>query len=192
MPSILKVRIVSATSLPTSYTTISVEVRLDQSMHPQCTPFVSINHNRVFEWNTDFRFEISDDTVLQDMPLQCRVLGRETIVGAVFIDLNPLLVESGAEQLAGHFPIYNITMGIMGQLLLQAKLEVFGDINPWKHSSAGVDVFAGGEAPQLLPDGRATVAIMGLVDAIIMLPKELLHPDTSTRMHSQEDFVRAV
>lgn len=178
MPSILKVRIVSAVSLPSSYAVVSVEVRLDQSINPQSTSFVSINQHRTFEWNTDFRFEISDDTVLQDMPLQCKVLGRETVVGAVFIDLNPLLVESGAEQLVGHFPIYNVTMGITGQLLLQAKLEVFGDINPWKYSSAGVDVFAGLEAPQLLPDGRGTVAIVGLVDVIIMLPKVSSSSDT--------------
>lgn len=181
MPSILKVRVVSAIGLPSTYVSVSVELRLDPRQPPFQAPFASptteggavpSSRGARFEWNDDFRFEISDDTVLQDMPLECRVLGRETIVGVVFVDLNPLLVESGAGQLAGSFPVYNVGMGVQGELVLQAKLEVFGDRNPWKYSSAGVDLFAMHEAPQLLPDGRSVTSIIGLVDAMLLLPKE--------------------
>lgn len=183
MPSILKVRVVSAIELPSTYVSVSVELRLDPRQPPFQAPFVSPttqgrtmpnsnSRSPKFEWNDDFRFEISDDTILQDMPLECRVLGRETIIGVVFVDLNPLLVESGAGQLAGSFPVYNVGMGVQGELVLQAKLEVFGDRNPWKYSSAGVDLFAMHEAPQLLPDGRGVASIIGLVDAMLLLPKD--------------------
>ena len=110
-------------------------------------------------WEEDFRFEVSDDTVLQDEPLIFKVcdyevsFGKDETIGIVYVDLNPLLTaqadhreEDGRSSssspavtsIEGWFPLYDTLSGIRGELLLSVKLNFIGDVNPFRDSSAGV------------------------------------------------------
>ena len=104
-------------------------------------------------WNEDFRLEISDDTLLQDEPLELKVYDFDAItaddpVGSVAIDLNPLLSPDAPNQLAGWFPIYDTIRGACGELWVQVKVEFFENTNPFKDSSAGIHVFTNCGLPQ--------------------------------------------
>ncbi|GKY92086.1 hypothetical protein MPSEU_000180000 [Mayamaea pseudoterrestris] len=104
-------------------------------------------------WLEDFRFDVSDDTILQDEPLIFRVcdsalstMADETI-GLVYIDLNPLLTaqadmsynnHSADPGIDGWFPLYDTLSGVRGELYLSIKLNFIGDVNPFRDSSAGV------------------------------------------------------
>ena len=155
-------------------------------------------------WNEEFRFEVSDDTLLQNEPLIFKVWDSDnykadSCVGMVYVDLNPLLMRAAAktaledrsdeddeneklkvgsegnekispskdneqnvlalvkkesfvdqqeteddqEELTidGLFPIYDTLAGVRGELNLSIKLQFFGDLNPFRDSSAGVQLF---------------------------------------------------
>ena len=62
-------------------------------------------------WNEDFRFEVSDDSDLQNEPLELKIWDYDQItyhdsIGTVFIDLNPLLTWDTQAQISGWFPMY--------------------------------------------------------------------------------------
>lgn len=147
-------------------------------------------------WDEEFRFEIADDTLLQDEPLIFKVcdsesLGADESIGLVYIDLNPLLTQTakgeeydGEKGISGHFrggsdfsdvgfiasnsdlgkpdlsrttsarnsstatgvidgyfPLYDTLGGVRGELGLSVKLKFIGDVNPFRDSSAGVELF---------------------------------------------------
>ena len=158
-------------------------------------------------WDEEFRFEIADDTLLQDEPLIFRVLASvDTIssdesIGLVYVDLNPLLTLTATDAdndddndtsdndkndnenmkrksnsndtndgnatinqtnslstitnnssakgkkkkstrvLDGWFPLYDTMGGVRGELGLSIKLNFIGDVNPFRDSSAGVQLF---------------------------------------------------
>ena len=116
-------------------------------------------------WEEEFRFDCSDDTLLQDEPLIFKVFdsvapdtnhafvlstGGGTVdisIGQVYVDLNPLLTrqsdetETGAVGIDGWFPLYDTLSGVCGELLLSVKLNFIGDVNPFRDSSAGVRLF---------------------------------------------------
>ena len=143
-------------------------------------------------WDEEFRFEVADDTLLQDEPLIFKVctwesLGADESIGLVYIDLNPLLMQStkgedydtdknnsnffrsgelgdlgfginsdfgGKDRSApsrnsstptgvidGWFPLYDTLGGVRGELGLSVKLRFIGDVNPFRDSSAGVELF---------------------------------------------------
>lgn len=101
-------------------------------------------------WDEEFRFDCSDDTLLQDEPLIFKVFdsdvtpGQDENIGQVYVDLNPLLAsqsddnEGGATGIDGWFPLYDTLSGVCGELLLAVKLNFIGDVNPFRDSSAGV------------------------------------------------------
>jgi hypothetical protein len=113
-------------------------------------------------WEEEFRFDCSDDTLLQDEPLIFKVMDSSShdgvgnavfgqtsglsneSIGQVYVDLNPLLTsqsddpESGALGIDGWFPLYDTLSGVCGELLLSVKLNFIGDVNPFRDSSAGV------------------------------------------------------
>jgi C2 domain len=112
-------------------------------------------------WEEEFRFDCSDDTILQDEPLIFKVMDSsydsgvssvfgQTVnlidesIGQVYVDLNPLLTsqsddtETGALGIDGWFPLYDTLSGVCGELLLSVKLNFIGDVNPFRDSSAGV------------------------------------------------------
>lgn len=155
-------------------------------------------------YNQEFRFEVADDTLLQDEPLLFHVWdlgsgsnsgsgsGKQQSIGLVYLDLNPLLMRTaidevgedkkgnagsgeeritersnsgvefdangggagsgggnGAEATAerapgvidGWFPLYDTLGGVRGELGLSIKLNFIGDVNPFRDSSAGVQLF---------------------------------------------------
>jgi C2 domain len=109
-------------------------------------------------WEEEFRFDCSDDTLLQDEPLIFKVFdaapesgaisqiagSSDISIGQVYVDLNPLLTsqsddtDTGALGVDGWFPLYDTLSGVCGELLLSVKLNFIGDVNPFRDSSAGV------------------------------------------------------
>ncbi|KAF8930415.1 hypothetical protein EDD21DRAFT_400873 [Dissophora ornata] len=170
MPCILKIRVVGARDLPvmdkaSDLTDAYVEVRF-ADFEAQRTTVCRKTLNPV--WNEDFRFEVTDDADLQNEPLELKLLDYDAItandsVGSVFIDLNPLLPVNSPWQIAGWFPIYDTIRGVRGEVNVQVKLQFFGDVNPFKDSSAGIMFFS----TTSLPAGYQIVAMHGFVDAIV-------------------------
>jgi len=66
----------------------------------------------------------------------------DDMIGSVTIDLNSLLAEGSQGRILGWFPLFDTLRGIRGYLRLMIKLEFFGDVNPFKETSAGVQFFS--------------------------------------------------
>jgi Ca2+-dependent lipid-binding protein len=139
MPCILKIRVLSCRDLPVmdksaESTDAYVEVHFGE-YDTLRTQVCKRSLNPVF--NEDFRFEVSDDSELQNEPLEIKVYDYDTIsssdpIGTVMIDLNPLLAWEALEEegvqpekermLTGWFPIYDSLLGIRGEISLQGQL----------------------------------------------------------------------
>ncbi|KND04384.1 uncharacterized protein SPPG_00115 [Spizellomyces punctatus DAOM BR117] len=118
-------------------------------------------------WNEDFRFEVSNDADLQNEPLELKVMDYDQItyndsIGTVFIDLNPLLTWDSMAQISGWIPIFDTLRGARGELNVQVRLQFFGDVNPFKDSSAGVQFYT----MTSLPPNVNVVAVLGFVSAL--------------------------
>jgi C2 domain len=109
-------------------------------------------------WDEEFRFDVSNDTLLQDEPLIFKVCDSDALsvdesIGLVYVDLNPVLAQAAfkddndgeetgqAGTLGGWMPIYDTLGGVRGELELSIKLNFIGDVNPFRDSSAGVQLF---------------------------------------------------
>ena len=127
MPSTIKVRINGAHNLPINRT-LSGDPFLDASVSVSLGGHAGlISHDKDlvniikrFEtkvvrhtlnpvWNEEFRFDISDDTLLQDEPMIFKVWARDSSankgddkdrpsIGLVYVDLNPLLMRTANES----------------------------------------------------------------------------------------------
>ncbi|KAJ3023011.1 hypothetical protein HKX48_004634 [Thoreauomyces humboldtii] len=118
-------------------------------------------------WNEDFRFEVSDDADLQNEPLELKVMDYDQItyndsIGTVFLDLNPLLTWDSKTQISGWIPIFDTLRGARGELNVQVRLQFFGDVNPFKDSSAGVQFYT----MTSLPPNLHVIAVLGFVSAL--------------------------
>jgi hypothetical protein len=132
-------------------------------------------------WDEEFRFDVSSDTLLQDEPLIFKVCDSDALsydesVGLVYIDLNPLLTQTARQDddtdggqagiIDGWFPLYDTLGGVRGELGLSVKLNFIGDINPFRDSSAGVQLFP---FSKLDPASGYTVAhIFGFVEELVV------------------------
>ena len=135
-------------------------------------------------WDEEFRFDVSNDTLLQDEPLIFKVCDSDTLssdesIGLVYIDLNPLLTQTanvdsgdGMESSAsndvidGWFPLYDTLGGVRGQLHLSVKMNFIGDVNPFRDSSAGVQLFP---FSRLDPASGYVVAhVFGFVEELVV------------------------
>ena len=65
-------------------------------------------------WRRSFKFDIADDSILQDGPISFRVMDsdlyRDDPIGTVHIDLNPLLMRTEEKEtlmIQGWFPIFD-------------------------------------------------------------------------------------
>ncbi|KAJ3174916.1 hypothetical protein HDU87_006582 [Geranomyces variabilis] len=169
MPCILKVRIVAARNLPvmdraTELTDAFVEVKF-ADYEEYRTQICKRTLNPM--WNEDFRFEVSDDADLQNEPLELKVMDYDQItyndsIGTVFVDLNPLLTWDSKTQIAGWIPIFDTLRGARGELNVQVRLQFFGDVNPFKDSSAGVQFYT----MTSLPPNMNVVGVLGFVSAL--------------------------
>lgn len=107
-------------------------------------------------WDEEFRFDVSNDTLLQDEPLIFKVcdsdaLSTDESIGLVYVDLNPVLAQTAfkddhddneqadggqtAASLGGWLPIYDTLGGMRGDLEVYVKLNFIGDVNPFRDSS---------------------------------------------------------
>jgi hypothetical protein len=87
-------------------------------------------------WDEEFRFDVSNDTLLQDEPLIFQVcdsdaLSADESIGRVYVDLNPLLTQTASNEaddedrhhhLDGWFPLYDSLCGVRGELELSVKV----------------------------------------------------------------------
>ncbi|KAJ3030028.1 UNVERIFIED_CONTAM: hypothetical protein HDU68_010377 [Siphonaria sp. JEL0065] len=152
MPSIIKVRIHSARNLPimdraTELTDAFVEVRYaDYDVVRTKICRRTLNPT----WNEDFRIEVPKDKDVQNEPLEIKVMDYDQItysdaIGAVFIDLNPLLAWDSkirdSNSLSGWFPIFDSLRGICGEIFITVKLQFFGDTNQYSDSSSAIQFF---------------------------------------------------
>jgi hypothetical protein len=132
-------------------------------------------------WNEEIRFDIASDSLLQDEPMIFKVcdseaLGYDESIGLVYIDLNPLLMQTASNDddeegqgggiIDGWFPLYDTLGGVRGELGLSVKLNFIGDVNPFRDSSAGVQLFP---FSTLDPASGYTVAhVFGFVEELVV------------------------
>ena len=105
---------------------------------------------------------------MQDCPLVLKcwdkdIMSADDEIGAVCIDLNPLLLQQEQVQLAGWFPLYDTLRGVRGELSIVIKMDFVGDVNPFKESGAGVQFFS----QDRVPAGQRLVSVVGLVEELI-------------------------
>ena len=123
MPSLVKIKIESARDLPImdhsvqsadASTDAFVEVKLNNITQKTSTCRKSLNP----VWNNDFRFEVIDDSTLQDSPIEFCVMDQDLysseLIGVVYVDLNPLIMRTAQVTdardpliISGWFPIFD-------------------------------------------------------------------------------------
>lgn len=127
-------------------------------------------------WNESFRFEVSNDSLLQSEPIEFRVMDRDLFstddaVGLVVVDMSPLLMridtqgEGENRTIRGWFPIFDTLRGIRGELHLDIRLNFINDDSRFRDSSAGVVFF-----PMSLvePTVYTVLQITGFVEELIV------------------------
>ncbi|GMH91611.1 hypothetical protein TL16_g12104 [Triparma laevis f. inornata] len=256
MPSVIKVRINSAHSLPlmdrsltgnTLFTDPYVTVTLgghSLRSHDKSRTYVGKTEvkRRTTEpvWGEEFRFEVTDDTLLQNEPLVFKVWDSDNYktdgsIGLVYVNLNPLLMRAGLRNerdddddrhdekdmndgknnndthndsqnpkpkpkqaptyaevanphnnppqppqstvsdpqptddtdeltIDGLFPIYDTLKGVRGELSLTIKLNFIYNKNPFRDSSAGVQIFPLSELDP--SSGFEVVHVFGFVEEL--------------------------
>lgn len=105
------------------------------------------------KWDEDFRLEVPDDAQLQDTPLQLHLYRDNShyMIGSLTVDLNPLLARDSPYGICGWFPLLTDEPEFKdAEIFLQAKIQFFGDSNPFKESSAGVQFFCTSEIPSCI------------------------------------------
>lgn len=65
-------------------------------------------------------------------------------VGSVLLDVSPLFTST--KVLSGWMPVYH-RHGLRGELFISVSLELLGDLNPYRDSSAGVRFYSRSSAP---------------------------------------------
>jgi hypothetical protein len=181
MPSLVKIKIERGRDLPAAgadktntsveiSTDAFVEIKLDEQI--QRTSTCRKNDNPV--WNEDFRFEVIDDSILQDAPIELKCIDHDIysseVIGVVYIDLNPLIMRTthGSDRdlsISGWFPLFDTVRGVRGSLLVTVKLQFIGNENPFRDSSAGVQFFS---SSQLSPKCFIIQEIIGFVEDLVV------------------------
>lgn len=178
MPSLVKIKIERGRDLLATDRNVSseaatdafVEVKLDDIVQKTSTCRKSDNP----VWNEEFRFEVIDDSVLQDAPIELKCMDHDLyssdIIGVVYIDLNPLIMRTahGSDRdliISGWFPLYDTIRGVRGSLQVTVKLQFIGNENPFKDSSAGVQFFS---SSQLSPKCFIIQNIIGFVEDLVV------------------------
>ena len=129
------------------------ELGMERATSPSNFTFrtkAAVCSNGAPKWEEDFRLEVTDDAQLQDTPLQLHLYrDNSTWIGSLTVDLNPLLARDSPYGICGWFPLLSDTFE-RAEIFLQAKIQFFGDSNPFKESSAGVQFFCTSEIPSCI------------------------------------------
>jgi len=180
MPGKIKVRVLGARHLPvmdraSELTDAFVEIKFGNQTQKTEVIRKSLNP----QWNSEwFRFEV-DDEELQDEPLQIRVMDHDTYsahdaIGKVYLDLNPLLCQreetastnatTSGVVLSGWLPIFDTMHGIRGDINVIVKVDLFSDLNRYRHSSCGVHFFS----TPAIPRGYVAESVFGFVEELVV------------------------
>jgi hypothetical protein len=158
MPSKVKIRVTEARDLPIMDRNQTIDASTDAFVYvivpgnePEKTRTVSKSLCPVF--NKEFNFEILDDNVLQNAPIEFKVMDKdlygEELIGVVYIDMNPLLMRTATSSdrnmiIMGWFPLFDTVKGIRGSLHIEVTLKDFiGNSNQFSDASSGVQFFSG-------------------------------------------------
>ncbi|TDH71838.1 hypothetical protein CCR75_007265 [Bremia lactucae] len=120
-------------------------------------------------WDEEFRFDVADDSVLQSQPIEFKLMDHDVYttdatVGIVYVDLNCLLMRDG-HVIQGWFPVYDTLLGVRCELSLVIRLQYFGDVNPFRESSAGVQFFG---LSTLDPSLYRIESMLGFVEELVV------------------------
>uniref|UniRef100_H3HDG8 C2 domain-containing protein n=1 Tax=Phytophthora ramorum TaxID=164328 RepID=H3HDG8_PHYRM len=121
------------------------------------------------KWDEEFRFDVADDSVLQSQPIEFKLMDHDVYttdatVGIVYVDLNCLLMRDG-HVIQGWFPVYDTLLGVRCELSLVIRLQYFGDVNPFRESSAGVQFFG---LSTLDPNLYRIESMLGFVEELVV------------------------
>ncbi|CAM9214727.1 unnamed protein product, partial [Discosporangium mesarthrocarpum] len=180
MPSSVKIRVIEARDLPEMdrnvrgdfYTDAYVDIKFRN--YEQRTTVCRKTLNPW--WNEEFKFEVAADSVLQNEPIEFKVMDHDVYttddtIGLVYVDLSPLLMRTADDNdtrdlvVQGWLPIYDTLKGLRGSLCLVIKVRFIGDQNPFRESSAGVLFFG---ISTLNPDLYAIQKVVGLVEELVV------------------------
>ena len=170
MPCTIKIRLVKARDMP-------VEDRTSKLADAYvCITFASFEAKSSVikktlnpKWDEEFRFDVADDSVLQSQPIEFKLMDHDVYttdatVGIVYIDLNCLLMRDG-HVIQGWFPVYDTLLGVRCELNVVIRLQYFGDVNPFRESSAGVQFFG---LSTLDPSLYRIESMLGFVEELVV------------------------
>jgi hypothetical protein len=154
MPSLVRIRVIEGRDLPAAegdFLDCYVDIQLGSEQQRTETIRKSLDPY----WDEEFRFEIVDDAILQNCPVELKVFDHGSIndlyavdfLGAVYVDLTPLLVRATGDSdkdltIQGWLPLFNTFRGARGEINVVIKLSFIDNDNPFRDSSAGVHFFS--------------------------------------------------
>ncbi|KAJ0393981.1 hypothetical protein P43SY_007496 [Pythium insidiosum] len=170
MPCTIKIRVVEARDLPvmdraSKLTDAFVSITFASFEAKSSVSRKTLNP----KWDEEFRFDVADDSVLQSQPIEFRVMDHDVYtsdatIGIVYVDLNCLLMRDG-HVIQGWFPVYDTLLGVRCELSLVVRLLYFGDVNPFRESSAGVQFFG---LSTLDPSLYTVEKMLGFVEELVV------------------------
>ncbi|KAF1323858.1 putative ca2-dependent phospholipid-binding protein, partial [Globisporangium splendens] len=146
MPCTIKIRLVEARDLPVMDRTSKLTDAYVGITFASFEAKSSVSKKTLNpKWDEEFRFDVADDSVLQSQPIEFKLMDHDVYtsdatIGIVYVDLNCLLMRDG-HVIQGWFPVYDTLLGVRCELSLVIRLHYFGDVNPFRESSAGVQLF---------------------------------------------------
>uniref|UniRef100_K3WIX0 C2 domain-containing protein n=1 Tax=Globisporangium ultimum (strain ATCC 200006 / CBS 805.95 / DAOM BR144) TaxID=431595 RepID=K3WIX0_GLOUD len=146
MPCTIKIRLVEARDLPVMDRTSKLADAYVGITFASFEARSSVSKKTLNpKWDEEFRFDVADDSVLQSQPIEFKLMDHDVYtsdatIGIVYVDLNCLLMRDG-HVIQGWFPVYDTLLGVRCELSLVIRLHYFGDVNPFRESSAGVQFF---------------------------------------------------
>ncbi|KAF0717750.1 Aste57867_2119 [Aphanomyces stellatus] len=170
MPCTIKIRLVEARGLPVVDRAAKVADAYVDITFASFEARSSVSRKTLTpRWDEEFRFDVADDAVLQSQPIMFKVMDHDVYttdatVGIVYVDMNSILMKEGC-SVQGWYPIYDTLLGVRGELSLVIRLSYFGDINPFRESSAGVQFFS---LSTLDPAIFTTHKMLGFVEELVV------------------------
>ncbi|OQR94613.1 hypothetical protein ACHHYP_01091 [Achlya hypogyna] len=170
MPCTIKIRLVEARGLPVAERATKVADAYVDITFATFEARSSVSRKSLTpRWDEEFRFDVVDDAVLQSQPIMFKIMDHDVYttdatIGAVYVDLNCILMKDGC-SVQGWYPIYDTLLGVRGELSLVIRLHYFGDINPFRESSAGVQFFS---LSTLDPDIFTMQRTLGFVEELVV------------------------